>query len=259
MMGSSMLLAASRQSFAFARDGALPFSSVLYRMNGYTKTPVNTVWFCAFFATLMGLLAFAGAQAINAVFSISVIALYVAYAIPITARWVFENEFKPGPFYLGWFVSGDRTPRRFVHRTGCVVDLIVLAELPMCGYFGTLDGVHGRRLPLPHHAPDICSGHELQRCRPRRHPRPFCFVVLLPRTLPLHYKNIYLLNDYINQVYGGVHWFTGPIPNVEKAKGVDSASRMSGGAYVGRTSDSNEDGDSMKEGKEDVNVNLVST
>lgn len=113
MMGSSMLLAASRQSFAFARDGALPFSSVLYRMNGYTKTPVNTVWFCAFFATVMGLLAFAGAQAINAVFSISVIALYVAYAIPITARWVFENEFKPGPFYLGWFVSVDQTPRRF--------------------------------------------------------------------------------------------------------------------------------------------------
>jgi len=34
MMGSSMLLAASRQSYAFSRDGALPFSSWLYRMNG---------------------------------------------------------------------------------------------------------------------------------------------------------------------------------------------------------------------------------
>ena len=110
MMGSSMLLAASRQSFAFARDGALPFSSVLYRMNGYTKTPVNTVWFCAFFSALMGLLAFAGEQAINAIFSISVIALYVAYAIPITARFVFENDFRPGPFYLGWFVSTHTLP-----------------------------------------------------------------------------------------------------------------------------------------------------
>lgn len=105
MMGSSMMLAASRQNFAFSRDGALPFSRYLYRMNSYTKTPVNTVWFCAFFSMLLGLLAFAGAQAINAVFSISVIALYVAYSIPIVARFVFNNDFKPGPFNLGRFVS----------------------------------------------------------------------------------------------------------------------------------------------------------
>lgn len=104
-MGSSMLLASSRQCFAFSRDGALPFSSVLYRMNSYTKTPVNTVLFSAASAVLLGLLAFAGAEAINAVFAISVIASYVAYGIPITARFVFENDFKPGPFNLGIFVS----------------------------------------------------------------------------------------------------------------------------------------------------------
>ncbi len=39
----SQVLAASRQTFAFSRDGALPLSGWLYRMNGYTKTPVNTV------------------------------------------------------------------------------------------------------------------------------------------------------------------------------------------------------------------------
>jgi amino acid transporter len=105
MMGSSMMLAASRQSFAFARDGALPLSSYLYRMNSFTKTPVNTVWFVAFFSVILGLLSFAGAQAINAIFAISVTALYVAYAIPITARFVFKNNFKPGPFSLGIFVS----------------------------------------------------------------------------------------------------------------------------------------------------------
>ena len=37
------VLAASRQTFAFSRDGALPFSGWLYRMNSYTGTPVNTV------------------------------------------------------------------------------------------------------------------------------------------------------------------------------------------------------------------------
>ncbi|KAH7924358.1 amino acid transporter [Leucogyrophana mollusca] len=101
MMGSSMVLAASRQSFAFARDGALPFSGWLYRMNGFTKTPVNTVWFVAVFAIALGLLSFAGTQAIDAIFAISVTALYIAYAIPITARFVFKNDFKPGPFSLG--------------------------------------------------------------------------------------------------------------------------------------------------------------
>jgi amino acid transporter len=100
------MLAASRQSFAFSRDGALPFSKYLYRMNSYTKTPVNTVWFTAIFSLLLGLLVFAGPQAINAVFAISVTGLYIAYAIPIAARWIWvkENGWKDGPFSLGWFV-----------------------------------------------------------------------------------------------------------------------------------------------------------
>jgi amino acid transporter len=105
MMGSSMMLAASRQSFAFARDGALPFSSYLYRMNSFTKTPVNTVWFTAFCSAVLGSLSFADPQATDSMFAISVTALYIAYAIPITVRFVFKNDFTPGPFSLGIFVS----------------------------------------------------------------------------------------------------------------------------------------------------------
>ena len=118
-MGSSMVLAASRQSFAFSRDGALPFSKWLYRMNSFTGTPVNTVWFVAGFSIILGLLAFAGDAAINAIFAISVTGLYVgtsesglahqaytdssiaAYAIPIAARFLGDNDFEPGPFNLG--------------------------------------------------------------------------------------------------------------------------------------------------------------
>ncbi|KAK0466082.1 APC amino acid permease [Desarmillaria tabescens] len=103
MMGSSILLAVSRQTYAFSRDRALPFSNWLYRMNSYTETPVNTVIFDTGFAILLGLLSFAGTNAINAVFSISIISLYVAYSIPIAARFIGENDFKPGPFCLGIF------------------------------------------------------------------------------------------------------------------------------------------------------------
>ncbi|KAJ6482890.1 amino acid/polyamine transporter I [Mycena vitilis] len=103
MMGSSMLLAASRQTYAFSRDGALPFSNWLYRMSKTTGTPVNTVVFDAACSLIVGLLVFAGPQAINAVFAISVTALYIAYAIPIVARFTGKNDFKPGPFSLGIF------------------------------------------------------------------------------------------------------------------------------------------------------------
>lgn len=85
---------------------ALPFSRFLYRINRYTQTPVNTVWFDAFLAILLGCLAFAGTQAINAVFALSVTALYVAYSIPIGARIVSKTNFQPGPFTLGIWVSG---------------------------------------------------------------------------------------------------------------------------------------------------------
>jgi amino acid transporter len=101
MIGSSLLLAGSRQIFAFSRDGALPLSGWLYRINRYTQTPVNTVWMDAFLALLLGCLVFAGSQAIDAVFALSITALYVAYSIPITARIVSRTSFKPGPFNIG--------------------------------------------------------------------------------------------------------------------------------------------------------------
>jgi amino acid transporter len=105
MMGSSSLLVGSRQTFAFARDGALPLSRYLYRINRYTNTPVNTVWFAAILILAIGLLAFAGSQAIDAVFTIAITASYISYITPITTRFVFKNNFKPGPFYLGRLVG----------------------------------------------------------------------------------------------------------------------------------------------------------
>jgi amino acid transporter len=75
-------------------------------MNGYTKTPVNTVWFCAAGSIFLGALVFAGTQAINAVFSISITGLYLAYSIPIAARWIWrkDNGWTPGAFSLGAWV-----------------------------------------------------------------------------------------------------------------------------------------------------------
>ena len=173
MMGSSMLLAASRQSFAFSRDGALPFSKYLYVMNSYTKTPVNTVWFTAFFSVLLGLLAFAGSTAINAVFSISVIALYVAYSIPIISRFAFKNDFKPGPFSLGIFVSNQKRVIEAISYS------TFFSELTLCSHLCALDGFHGNRIHVPYDPADRRTGYELQRCRARRCAHPVPGMVLL--------------------------------------------------------------------------------
>lgn len=80
-------------------------------MNSYTQTPVNVVWFDASWALALGLLIFAGEQAINAIFSMSVTAIYIAYAIPIVVRFTGGTDFQPGPFNLGIFV------RHFISST----------------------------------------------------------------------------------------------------------------------------------------------
>ncbi|KAK0209157.1 amino acid permease-domain-containing protein [Desarmillaria ectypa] len=97
MMGSSILLAASRQTYAFSRDRALPFSNWLYRMNSYTETPVNTVIFDASLAILLGLLSFAGTNAIDASFLIALIAVLfmaftsVVFMFPMTPQTTVQD------------------------------------------------------------------------------------------------------------------------------------------------------------------------
>ncbi|KAJ7323154.1 amino acid/polyamine transporter I [Mycena albidolilacea] len=94
-------LAASRQTFAFARDGALPFSFWIYRMNKFSGTPVNAVWVVTSVAFILTLLVFAGPTAITTIFSLPIVAQYLSYIIPIFCRFAFKNDFTPGPFYTG--------------------------------------------------------------------------------------------------------------------------------------------------------------
>ncbi|KAG6892464.1 hypothetical protein C0995_003604 [Termitomyces sp. Mi166 len=72
-------------------------------MNSFTKTPVNAVLFDGFLALILGCLVFAGDQAINAVFSMAIVANYINYSIPIAARFLGQNDFRSGPFNLGKF------------------------------------------------------------------------------------------------------------------------------------------------------------
>jgi amino acid transporter len=196
----SQLLAASRQTFAFARDGALPLSGWLYRMNHYTQTPVNTVIYVAFFSVLLGLLVFAGPSATNAIFSLSVVSLYVAYSIPIAARFLFKNDFKPGPFNLGSFV------RCLLFLSVCCTCQLLNPQSMPVGVISVLwmmfMGIVFLFPPLPQ--TDVASMNYT--------------VVVLGGTMLLS------ILWYYFPKYGGVHWFTGPVRTLDSP---DSQSKAS--------------------------------
>ncbi|KAG0696525.1 amino acid/polyamine transporter I [Suillus ampliporus] len=174
MMASNSLLVGSRQTFAFSRDGALPFSRYLYRINGYTKTPINTVWFDAVCVLAIGLLAFVSTQAINAVFTIAVTASYISFITPITTRFAFKNDFKPGPFHLGKLSF----PIAAIAVTWMVFMIFVF-------FFPATPQTTAQEM---NYTVVVLGG--------------FMFLAI---------------SWYYCPVYGGVHWFNGPVANLTPA------------------------------------------
>lgn len=103
-MGQGCMVAASRVTYAYARDDVFPLSHIWKKVNKTTKTPVNAVLLNATLGILMCLLILAGYVAIGALFSIGAIAQFVAFALPIAIRVFFVgNRFRKGPWHLGPF------------------------------------------------------------------------------------------------------------------------------------------------------------
>ncbi|CZR63655.1 related to GABA transport protein [Phialocephala subalpina] len=104
MMGQGCMVAASRVTFAYARDDCFPFSSWIKKVNKTTYTPVNAVWFNTTIGCCLLLLIFGGTVAIGAIFSVGAIAAYVAFTIPIFIKTFFVGDrFRRGPWHLGKF------------------------------------------------------------------------------------------------------------------------------------------------------------
>lgn len=103
-MGQGCMVAASRVTYAYARDDVFPLSRIWKKVNSRTQTPVNAVLLNAVLGILMCLLMLAGYVAIGALFSIGAIAQFVAFALPIAVRVFFVgNRFRKGPWHLGRF------------------------------------------------------------------------------------------------------------------------------------------------------------
>lgn len=97
-------------------------------------------------------------MAIGAVFSLGIAGLYLAYLIPIAARWLGGEDFKPGPFSLGIFV---RITSCLLSVCDCNTAFFLLVESPHFDHRSALDDLHARHLLLPHHAHADRRRHEL--------------------------------------------------------------------------------------------------
>ncbi|XXH05286.1 hypothetical protein Hte_011711 [Hypoxylon texense] len=95
--------AGTRVYFAYARDGALPFSNWLSHVNTVTKTPLNATLALSTVFALVGLISLGSTHALHAFFSGSSLAGATAYLMPILMRCIYEDnpQYVPGPFSLG--------------------------------------------------------------------------------------------------------------------------------------------------------------
>ncbi|KAI6095834.1 hypothetical protein EDD16DRAFT_717888 [Pisolithus croceorrhizus] len=94
-------LAASCQTSAFARNGALSLLSIFHCKTTFTGPPVKMVWFVVPMVALWDLLTFAGTAVISTIFTIWITALYTV-PTPIFACFAFDNDFKLRPFDPGF-------------------------------------------------------------------------------------------------------------------------------------------------------------
>ncbi|KAK3136065.1 hypothetical protein QOZ80_5BG0427550 [Eleusine coracana subsp. coracana] len=99
--GMGSVTSNSRMTYAFSRDGAMPFSSVWHKVNKQ-EVPINAVWLSAFISLCMALPSLGSLVAFQAMASVSTTALCITYALPTLFRITLaRNCFVPGPFNLG--------------------------------------------------------------------------------------------------------------------------------------------------------------
>lgn len=101
----SVMTTASRLTWGFARDGGLPFSRYLALVNTTWNVPVRSLCAQGILIGLVGLLYLFANTVLEAILSVSTIALTVSYAMPIAVLLVVGRDKLPpgGTFKLGRF------------------------------------------------------------------------------------------------------------------------------------------------------------
>ncbi len=103
LCGLACVTSTSRMTYAFARDGGLPWSSRLVRVSPRWRTPVSAIWLTAVLSVASTLYA----PAYSTLTTACVIFLYLSYVMPtLVGAFVFGRTWTVvGPFNLGvrWY------------------------------------------------------------------------------------------------------------------------------------------------------------
>ncbi|ODQ46813.1 hypothetical protein PICMEDRAFT_11781 [Pichia membranifaciens NRRL Y-2026] len=106
LMGASLLTAASRQIWAFARDDGLPLCDIIKVVNKKLRVPIRAVIMACVVSLAVGCLCLAGSAAASALFALSVLGNYLSWCTPVFLKLTFgKHKFTPGSFYLGPILS----------------------------------------------------------------------------------------------------------------------------------------------------------
>ncbi|KAJ5819570.1 hypothetical protein N7474_005161 [Penicillium riverlandense] len=100
--GISILTTGSRLTWGFARDGGLPWSRYFSHVDPVWQVPARSLCLQGFLIALVGVLYLFANTVLEAILSVSTIALTVSYGMPIMSLLIVgRDKLKPGPFHLG--------------------------------------------------------------------------------------------------------------------------------------------------------------
>lgn len=102
--GISIMTSASRLTWGFARDGGLPWSEYFSHIDTFWHSPARALWGEGLIIGLVGVLYLFSETVLQAILSVSTIALTISYGLPITVLLIKGRDTMPPPsFRLGKF------------------------------------------------------------------------------------------------------------------------------------------------------------
>ena len=98
----------SRLTWAFARDGGLPFSQFFAKVDPTYHVPFRSIGLVTFTVVLLSLINIASSTALSAILALSTASLYVSYLIPIVLLVIkrFNRATDPEPLVFGPWTLG---------------------------------------------------------------------------------------------------------------------------------------------------------
>jgi choline transport protein len=100
----SVVTTSSRLTWGFARDGGLPWGTFFSEINDTWKVPARALWLQGGLIGLVSILYIFANTVLEAILSVSTVALTISYAMPIlTLVLVGRDRLPPGEFTLGRF------------------------------------------------------------------------------------------------------------------------------------------------------------